>query len=156
MISTSAIFFFCFYIARIFFIKDRIKFITKKFIPSPPKIFEKRNINWVEYSDWNGDFNTPIEMNKIPYVGSVSELAITVALYMGFSEIFLLGFDHDWFNGPLVYLKEGNYINIGEKEDDSNRLEIRFTPGHSPGSISFYHKAGGYLIGGDVLFYGRV
>ena len=62
----------------------------------------------------------------------------------------------DNYNGPLVYLKEGNYINIGENEEDSNRLEIRFTPGHSPGSISFYHKAGGYIIGGDVLFYGSV
>ena len=68
--------------------------------------------------------------------------------------MYQLPFDN--YNGPLVYLKEGNYINIGENEEDSNRLEIRFTPGHSPGSISFYHKAGGYIIGGDVLFYGSV
>ena len=68
--------------------------------------------------------------------------------------MYQLPFDN--YNGPLVYLKEGNYINIGENEADSNRLEIRFTPGHSPGSISFYHKAGGYIIGGDVLFYGSV
>ncbi len=68
--------------------------------------------------------------------------------------MYQLPFDN--YNGPLVYLKEGNYINIGENEADSNRLEIRFTPGHSPGSISFYHKAGGFIIGGDVLFYGSV
>ncbi len=55
------------------------------------------------------------------------------------------------YDGPLVYLKEGKNINIGEEE-----LEIRFTPGHSPGSVSFYHKAGGFIIGGDVLFNGSV
>ena len=68
--------------------------------------------------------------------------------------MYQLPFDN--YNGPLVYLKDGHYINIGENEEDSNRLEIRFTPGHSPGSISFYHKAGGFIIGGDVLFYGSV
>jgi len=51
------------------------------------------------------------------------------------------------YEGPLVYLEEGNSIKIGEDE-----LEIRFTPGHSPGSVSFYHEAGGFIIGGDVLF----
>lgn len=53
----------------------------------------------------------------------------------------------DNYEGPLVYLKEGNFINIG---DDA--LEIRFTPGHSPGSISFYSAGNGFIISGDVLF----
>jgi glyoxylase-like metal-dependent hydrolase (beta-lactamase superfamily II) len=53
----------------------------------------------------------------------------------------------DNYNGPLVYLKEGNFIKIGE-----DQLEIRFTPGHSPGSISFYSAKDGFIIGGDVLF----
>lgn len=53
----------------------------------------------------------------------------------------------DNYNGPLVYLKEGNFIKIGEDE-----LEIRFTPGHSPGSVSFYSAQNGFIIGGDVLF----
>ncbi len=67
------------------------------------------------------------------------------------------GMPFDHYNGPLVYLKEGNSVKIGEEE-----LEIRFTPGHSPGSISFYHppdpadEAGGFIIGGDVLFNGSV
>ena len=29
-------------------------------------------------------------------------------------------------------------------------------PGHSPGSVSFYHEAGGFVIGGDVLFNGSI
>ena len=53
----------------------------------------------------------------------------------------------DNYDGPLVYLQEGNFIKIG---DDA--LEIRFTPGHSPGSISFYSAENGFIIGGDVLF----
>lgn len=61
------------------------------------------------------------------------------------------GLPFDNYNGPLVYLKEGNKIKIDEDE-----LEIRFTPGHSPGSVSFYHEAGGFIIGGDVLFNGSV
>lgn len=57
----------------------------------------------------------------------------------------------DNYEGPIVYLQEGNTIKIGDDE-----LEILFTPGHSPGSVSFYHKAGGFIIGGDVLFSGSI
>jgi hydroxyacylglutathione hydrolase len=60
-------------------------------------------------------------------------------------EIWQLPFEN--YEGPLVYLKEGNSIKIGDDE-----LEIRFVPGHSPGSIAFYCKADGFIIGGDVLF----
>lgn len=31
-------------------------------------------------------------------------------------------------------------------------LKVLFTPGHSPGSISFYNEAKGIVISGDVLF----
>jgi len=64
-------------------------------------------------------------------------------------EMWQLPFEN--YNGPLVYLKEGKIIKIGEEE-----LEIRFTPGHSPGSVSFYHEAGGFIVGGDVLFNGSI
>ena len=53
----------------------------------------------------------------------------------------------DNYDGLLVYLQEGNFIKIGE-----DALEIRFTLGHSPGSISFYSAENGFIIGGDVLF----
>lgn len=52
---------------------------------------------------------------------------------------------------PEVYLKEGDIVELG-----SYRLHVLFTPGHSPGSISFYDKESGLLFGGDVLFYGSV
>ena len=51
------------------------------------------------------------------------------------------------YSGPIHHIKEGTKINVGEDE-----LEILFTPGHSPGSISFYSAVGGWVISGDVLF----
>lgn len=67
------------------------------------RLFPGRKCHWVEYAPWNEDFNTPIEFGNIPNIWSVSELALTVAVHMGYSRIYILGFDHDWFNGPLNY-----------------------------------------------------
>lgn len=61
------------------------------------------------------------------------------------------GLPFDNYDGPLVYIKEGVNIRVGDDE-----LEVFFTPGHSPGSVSFYHQAGGFIIGGDVLFNGSI
>ena len=55
------------------------------------------------------------------------------------------------YEGDLIFVKEGEKIKIG-----SDELEIRFTPGHSPGSIVFYNQTGGFVIGGDVLFNGSI
>ncbi|MFS0780933.1 MBL fold metallo-hydrolase [Bacillus sp. 1P06AnD] len=35
-------------------------------------------------------------------------------------------------------------------------LEVMETPGHSPGSVSYYVKEEGYLFSGDVLFQGSI
>ena len=46
-------------------------------------------------------------------------------------------------------------INITEKGDvvfGNTKLKTFFTPGHSPGSFSFYHEESKNLISGDVLF----
>jgi glyoxylase-like metal-dependent hydrolase (beta-lactamase superfamily II) len=51
------------------------------------------------------------------------------------------------YRGNLIYLKPGDSIWL-----DSDELKILFTPGHSPGSICFYHQAGKFIISGDVLF----
>lgn len=52
---------------------------------------------------------------------------------------------------PASFLKEGDMVNIGNE-----KLKVLFTPGHSPGSISFYHEQAGFVIAGDVLFLGSV
>lgn len=66
-------------------------------------LFRGRVIHWVDYVTWNGSFDFPIDLARIPRIWSVSETAVTLAVYLGFSEIYLIGFDHDWFNGKLVY-----------------------------------------------------
>lgn len=49
---------------------------------------------------------------------------------------------------PVYFIRVGDEVDLaGEK------LKVLFTPGHSPASICFYYPAGGWVIGGDVLFY---
>jgi hydroxyacylglutathione hydrolase len=55
------------------------------------------------------------------------------------------------YDGPLHFLEEGESVTIG-----SEKLEVLFTPGHSPGSISFYSRDHKFIISGDVLFQGSV
>ncbi|MCE9539849.1 MAG: MBL fold metallo-hydrolase [Bacteroidetes bacterium] len=52
---------------------------------------------------------------------------------------------------PSVFLNEGDIISFG-----NSILEILFTPGHSPGSITFYNREQEIMIAGDVLFYGSI
>jgi len=64
-------------------------------------------------------------------------------------QMWQLPFDN--YDGELNYFEEGDIIKLGNDE-----LEILFTPGHSPGHVCFYNRAGKFLIGGDVLFNGSV
>lgn len=50
-----------------------------------------------------------------------------------------------------IYLREGE-LEIGEKD----KLQILHTPGHSPGSLSFYFPGERALITGDAVFYGSI
>ena len=52
---------------------------------------------------------------------------------------------------PDVYLPETGIIKFGNTE-----LDLIYAPGHSPASIAFYDKKAGFVIGGDVLFYGSI
>lgn len=53
----------------------------------------------------------------------------------------------DNYGGDVNYLRENDIVRLADDE-----LEVFFTPGHSPGSIVFYCKKQGFVIGGDVLF----
>jgi len=55
------------------------------------------------------------------------------------------------YSGEIVFVREGSVLKVGDDE-----LEIRFTPGHSPGHVIFYNEAGGFAIVGDVLFNGSI
>jgi hypothetical protein len=71
-------------------------------------LFKERVIHWNEYVPWDGKCQSEIDLANIPSIWSVSEYAISVAIYLGFDEIYLLGFDHDWFNGLFVYFYDHN------------------------------------------------
>ena len=53
----------------------------------------------------------------------------------------------DNYSGEMLFLEAGDQISL-----DNDELEVLFTPGHSPGSISFYSPDYGFVISGDVLF----
>ncbi len=48
---------------------------------------------------------------------------------------------------PVSFLEGGDVVAFG-----NTRLEVLFTPGHSPASLSFYCRESGFVIAGDVLF----
>lgn len=53
----------------------------------------------------------------------------------------------DNYMGNLEFLVPGRSLKLG-KED----IQVLFTPGHSPGSVSLYSPGNGFVISGDVLF----
>ncbi|MCX6296593.1 MAG: MBL fold metallo-hydrolase [Bacteroidetes bacterium] len=63
----------------------------------------------------------------------------------------MYGMNADPSPQPSVFLEEGDIISFG-----NSKLEILFTPGHSPGSLTYYNRADKFLIAGDVLFYGSI
>ena len=58
------------------------------------------------------------------------------------------GLTFDNYSGPLHFLNDGDSVSLGK-----HKLEVILAPGHSPGSLCFYCKEQGFVIGGDVLFY---
>ena len=59
----------------------------------------------------------------------------------------MYGIDYEQSPEITEFLDEGDFLKFGETS-----LSVLFTPGHSPASISLYHKESATLIAGDVLF----
>ncbi|MGZ3939984.1 MAG: MBL fold metallo-hydrolase, partial [Flavisolibacter sp.] len=57
----------------------------------------------------------------------------------------------DNYDAELNLIEEGDVIRL-----DDDELTVLFTPGHSPGHVSFYCKNDKFVISGDVLFEGSV
>lgn len=57
----------------------------------------------------------------------------------------------DPIEDPDAFLTHGQIIRFGEEE-----LEVRFTPGHSPGHVIFVDHNGHQVFGGDTLFQGSI
>ena len=56
------------------------------------------------------------------------------------------------YEGPLHFLEPGKKTGF----DGEDAFAILFTPGHSPGHVSFYNEPGKILLSGDVLFQGSI
>ncbi len=63
----------------------------------------------------------------------------------------LFGWNVKPIDGIDEFLEEGKDIPIGK-----HLLKVLHVPGHSPGSVSFYSKEGGFVITGDALFSGSI
>lgn len=63
----------------------------------------------------------------------------------------MYGVEYDPSPDIMVHLEPGEFLEFG-----NTQLEIYFTPGHSPASISFFHRSTKQLIAGDVLFKGSI
>lgn len=63
--------------------------------------------------------------------------------------MYQLPFDN--YQGGVIDLVPGQSLKLG-----SDELALLFTPGHSPGSVSFYSKAENFVISGDALFQGSI
>lgn len=50
------------------------------------------------------------------------------------------------YKGRIEYLADGQVIDLGGRE-----IEVIFTPGHTPGSTSFFDKSRGYGFSGDAF-----
>lgn len=59
------------------------------------------------------------------------------------------------FGMKIPPFKSDIYLAEGEFPLQKRKLEVLYTPGHSPGSVSLYLPEDKVLISGDVLFYGN-
>ncbi|MBT2726544.1 MBL fold metallo-hydrolase [Bacillus sp. ISL-75] len=57
-----------------------------------------------------------------------------------------------------ITVKPADFIlkNEGEMKIGGFEFDIFHTPGHSPGSVSFYFKKDGFVLSGDALFQGSI
>jgi len=63
----------------------------------------------------------------------------------------LFGMDAPPSPEPDMLLAEGDEIAFG-----THTLQVLFTPGHTPGHVSFYEPSAGVIFDGDVLFAGGI
>ncbi|MFN8394654.1 MAG: MBL fold metallo-hydrolase [Bacteroidia bacterium] len=63
----------------------------------------------------------------------------------------MYGMDYDPSPQPDRFIEAGEVIEFG-----NSKLEILFTPGHSAGHVSFFHRESKQIFSGDVLFYDSI
>jgi hydroxyacylglutathione hydrolase len=92
--------------------------------------------------------NAMIAEYRIPFALHPLEAPVLAA---GRSSAAMFGMELETIPQPDQVLAHGQKLDL-----EGDVLELRLAPGHSPGSVVFYYPAGGWLIGGDVLFAGSI
>jgi len=60
-------------------------------------LFSRREIHYLQFANWSTISGEKSDITRsVPSPQSVTIMALEVALYMGFENIYLLGCDHDW------------------------------------------------------------
>jgi glyoxylase-like metal-dependent hydrolase (beta-lactamase superfamily II) len=85
-----------------------------------------------------------IDTYKVPYLIHEADLSVLRAVPTYAPSY---GFPHYNPAEPTGFLTPGQPVTFGD-----TTLEVRFTPGHAPGHVVFYHEPTRVVIGGDVLF----
>ncbi len=89
------------------------------------------------------------------------EAAFPVPLWLHSDDAFFLGFLREqslWFGlaAPEVAAPDRDWKGVSRAEFAGRAVQVLHTPGHSPGSVSFYLAQQEVLLCGDVLFKGSV
>ena len=88
---------------------------------------------------WKSAFDVPLLMHEADlfFVERLREQALW------------FGFEPPETVMPDQFLQEGQTLRLGNHE-----AQVLCTPGHSPGSVSFYFAESGFCVSGDVIFPG--
>lgn len=115
---------------------------------SKNQLFPQAIINTHAHLDHIFGVNPLIDMYKIPFGLHKKEVDVLVRAPQSAA---MFGVSIGTVPQPDFFIDEQKPLNLGE-----DVIDVRFTPGHSPGSISFYFAPGNWVIGGDVLFSGSI
>lgn len=63
----------------------------------------------------------------------------------------MFGFHYEGVRAQPEFISENDGLLLG-----NDHIDVRFVPGHSPGSIAFYYPKGAWIISGDALFSGSI
>jgi len=95
-------------------------------------LFSRREIHYLQYANWSKISEGKLDITRsVPSPQSVTIMALEVALYMGFKNIYLLGCDHDWIlhlNTSAHFYEESQHALVREGYDEwaGSDLELTF------------------------------
>ncbi len=82
-------------------------------------LFSSRKVLWFSDIPWDKQQLTTINISALPGIHSVSEVAIMSAIFMGYENIYLLGFDHNYFSDKkYFYACEDHKVGLTEARVD--------------------------------------